>query len=275
MGNQTLIEAFSETISTSEGIMNYVPEIILATILLLVGFLVGKLAKHFIIKIGEVTGFDNISKSTDKILRRFGYRKSTMEFIGELSKWVIFLFFVGITMQYVFGEQILTETLTSIAVYFPKVILAAIIIIIGIILSDVFGNLAKGLAENLFPKLKDKNLISFFSGGITKLMVFLISIIIALDVLGIYVEVFTAAFAIILISISLIIIIGSRDLFLNAFAGIYIQSTGNLRKGMEIEFENKKGKIKEIGLIQTVIEINKEEIQIPNHLFMKKICTIR
>ncbi len=275
MANQTLVESLGESTTISSLIRSYIPELILAAIIVLVGFVVGKILKEIIIKIGEISGFDKISKGTNKILKKFGYRKSTIEFIGELVKWVVFILFFGAAIQYIFGEQIFTQTITSIGGYFPKVLLAIVVIIIGLILSDIFGSISKGLVKNLFPKLKDKNILVFFSGGLTKLLIFLISIIIALDILGIYVDVFTAAFAILLFTISLILIIGSRDLFLNAFAGIYIQSVGNLRRGMEIEFDKKKGVVKEIGLIHTTLEIKEEEIQIPNHLFMKKICTIR
>lgn len=275
MSNQTLVQSFGGFFTISDWAMAYLPQIILATILLLVGFVVGKILRYGVIKLGEITGFDKMSSSTNKVLRKFGYKKSTLEFVGGFIMWVTFLLFVGAAIQYVFGEQILTQTLTSIAIFFPKFIIAVVVIILGLILGDVFGNIAKGLTENLFPKLKDKNVISFFSGGITKSLIFLISIIIALDVLGIYVEVFTMGFAIILLSISLVIIVGSKDLLLNAFAGMYIQSSGNIRKGMEIEFDNNKGKIKDIGIIHTKIEMKKEEVQIPNHLFMKKVCKVR
>ncbi len=275
MSNQTLVESFGGFFTISDWAMAYLPQLILAIILLLLGFATGKILRYGVIKLGEITGFDKISSSTNKILRKFGYKKTTIEFMGGVIMWVTFLFFVGVAVQYIFGERILTQTITAIAIFLPKVVLAIVVIILGLILGDVFGNIAKGIIESLFPNLKDKNLISFFSGGMTKLLVFLIGIIIALDVLGIYVEVFTMGFAVILLSISLIIIVGSKDLLLNLFAGIYIQSSGNLRKGMEIEFDNNKGIIKEIGMIHTKVEIKKDEVQIPNHLFMKKICKVR
>ncbi len=275
MDNSTLVESIGGFFTIREWASNYLPQIVIALALLFAGFLIGDLLKKGIIKLGEITGFNRISKSTTNILQRFGYRKSTIEFIGELAKWIVFLFFVGAAIQYGFGEQILTQTLGAIANYFPKVVLAVIIIVIGLVLSDILGNMASGLVKNLFPKLKDKNLISFFSGGITKVLVFLIGVIIALDVLGIYVDVLTIGFAVIFFSVTLIVIVGSRDFLLNAFSGIYIQSVSSLRKGTEIEFENKKGRIKEIGLIHTILEMDKKEVHIPNHLFMKKICTVK
>ncbi len=275
MANQTFIQGWTGLVTITDWISSYLPQIFTAIIFLVAGIIIGKITKWIIVKIGKITGLDKLSKGTDKILHKFGYTKTTSELIGDLIKWVIYVMFIGAAAHVIFGEQLLAKAFVSIAVYLPKVILSAIIIISGLVFGDVLGNVVGNLIEKSPIKLKEKSMISAISSGLMKILIFLIAITIALDIVGIYVGVLTAGFTIVFLAIVLFALIGSRDLALNIFAGIYLQSSGNFRKGITIEFDNKKGKIKEIGLIYTVLDSNKNEIQIPNYLFMKKSCVIK
>jgi len=275
MTNETFVEGWKGVVTITNWVYQYLPQLITAITLLVLGFIFGKTTKWIINKLGKISNIDKISQGTDKIIHKIGYAGSTINFVGDMVKWVIYSIFIIASANVIFGQELLTRAFVSLTMYLPKVILSAIVIIAGLIFGDVIGNVVSNLIENSSLKLKEKNILAFVSSLVTKVLIVLAAFIIALDIVGLYVEVLTVIFAILSLAVMLFVLIGTKDLAVNIFAGIYLQSLSNFRKGMTIEFDGKRGVIKEVGLVYTTILYNKNEIQIPNYLFMKKSYVIR
>ena len=113
-----------------------------------------------------------------------------------------------------------------------KSIIAALIMIIGIILADVISSVAKNIFVVLGKDWKESRVVGSLAGLLIKVLVLLVAITLSFDLLGIYVEIFTISFAIIFFSMVLLIVVGARDVLLNLFAGLYLQSLEKLHKGV-------------------------------------------
>ena len=92
--------------------------------------------------------------------------------------------------------------------------------------------------------------------------------------IGVYVEILTIGFGIVFLGIILLILVGTRDLLPNLFAGFYLQSSNRIHKGMEISIDNLKGKVIEVGTIFTTLRTRKGEIQVPNNVLLKQSTVV-
>ena len=256
-------------------ISNNLPDVITGIILLILGFVFGKISKKIIVKFGEITKLDKLSSGTDKLIHKVGYFGTTFEFIGDIVKWVIYLVSAGGAFQIIFGEQLISQAVGVFMTYLPKVALATIIILLGLLVGDILGNFVSKLINKSSMSLREKGFLASISSFFVKVLSVLFAAAIAFDLISIYPEIFTVVFATIFVAITLFILIGTKDLAINFFAGLYLQSTSDFRKGMHVEVSGKKGTIKEIGAIYTTISSGKGEIQIPNYIFMRQAFVVK
>ena len=251
------------------------PDVVIGLIILILGYIFGKISKKIIVKFGSITKLDKLSSGTDKLIHKIGYYGTTFSFIGDIVKWVVYIVFAGGAAQIIFGEQLISRAIGIFMNYLPKVALATIIILLGLLIGDIFGNLIGKLVNKSGIKLKEKGFIASISAFFVKVLSILFASAIAFDLISIYPEIFTVVFTIIFAAITLFVLIGTKDLAINFFAGIYLQSIGEFKKGMQVEISGKKGIIKDIGAVYTTISSGKEEIHVPNYLFMKQAFVVK
>ncbi|MCD6576196.1 MAG: mechanosensitive ion channel [Nanoarchaeota archaeon] len=271
MVNNTFVEVILSALP-GEGILPYIATFL---IILFFGWITGKIIRWVVHKILHIVGVDKFTKSTNRVVSKLGYRGTTVDFVSDLCKWVVYLIFISIAAQLIFGEQLLSNMLLSTMTYLPKVVVAIIFIIGGLIIGDLLGAIVSNLVSRFPLKLEEKSLIVSLSSAVTKVLVVLVAIVIALNVIGVYVEILTVGFGIIALTISLFILIGTKDLAINIFAGMYLHSFKNFRKGINVEVDGIRGTIKEIGLVFTTITNGKSEFHIPNYIFMRKSFVIK
>ena len=248
------------------------PQVIIAIVFLLVGFGIGKISKKVIVRVLDKIGFKKVtSKSgTDKALYRTGYRYDTSSLIGDLIKWVFYLIFAGAAVQVLFGEQILSEILISTATYIPRIIAVIIVVMAGFVFGDLASKVVIRFLETVEIERGGKKSIASISSLVVRILILLFAIVISLNILGIYSEIFTITFGLIAIAVILFILLGAKDLVPNIMAGMYLQSSGKIRKGYKIKAAGVEGKVKEVGLIFTILDTRKGEFQIPNSVLLKE-----
>lgn len=132
--------------------MSFIPNIIAAIVVFVVIMFVAKalgrltatiLEKAFLDKAVETTGLK-------KILERVGFKLGISATLGWLIKW--FLYAVAlVAASDILGFSQISEFLTAIVLYIPSVIIAVLILIVGIIISNFVQTLVKetAMAANL------------------------------------------------------------------------------------------------------------------------------
>ena len=153
----------------------------------------------------------------------------------------------------------LTESLiTSIEVpaqLFAKLLTAGIIIFIGLIVGRIVGKLIRKTVKRLeINKLLKRANINFdveeFSEKISKWIIYIIAIFMALNELGIGTLVINIVLIAMIIIIIIIILLSLKDMIPNIAAGFYLQSKPRIKVGDKIKVGNIKGKVEYINLIQ-------------------------
>lgn len=136
---------------------NIVPGLIFLLVLLLVGWIVGKIVAGAVRKLLERIGFERAMEKI-KISRHFrslGF-KSVAHFLAIFVFWFIFLIFLQIGLG-ALDIEIITDILAPIILIIPRALIAALLVVIGLYVGTLVANLVEkilnksGLKETVRP----------------------------------------------------------------------------------------------------------------------------
>ncbi|MDP2684646.1 MAG: hypothetical protein Q8P20_06425 [bacterium] len=178
--------------------VDYLPTLILALVLLFVGFI---LAWLFEIISRRIMKFIMLDKIVEKIgLRslfdKAGLKVSFTRLLSGVVYWFVLLVFLASVVN-VLGLNQLTDFLNSLVAYLPNVIAAVAILIIGILVANLLYGIVKNASES--AKLKSSN----FLASLTKWSIFVFAFIAALVQLKIASDLLTVLFTGIVVMISI------------------------------------------------------------------------
>ncbi|HRZ30615.1 MAG TPA: hypothetical protein P5274_03060 [Candidatus Paceibacterota bacterium] len=221
-----LIESWSQALSTSfqnlaGGVIAFVPNIIIAIILFVVGWVVGEAVGMWIAKLVQALKVDKVLEKLDlhALMQRAGYRLDSGLFLGTLVKWFIILGFLVAALDVLQLNQV-NIFLQQVLGYIPRVIIATVILIIAAVLADVMQKIV--VASARAASVSSAELF----GGITKWLIWIFAVVTALEQLGVmgpFLQIFmTGIVATITIAIGLSFGLGGKDAaesFINKIRG--------------------------------------------------------
>lgn len=158
-----------------------------------------------------------------------------------------------------------------------KVITAIVILLLGILVARFLSKLIKRvLSELRTDKILREEVgikipVGDFLSRIVKYLVYFITIIFALNQLGLTVTVLYIILIIILIIIIILIVLAFKDFMPNLTAGLFNYQKRNFKVNDEIEIKGIRGKIIDMNLIEVKIKTkDNDELIIPNVVFLKE-----
>jgi len=131
------------------GVLDFAPNIIVAVLIIIIGWLVGLLLGRFIEQIVKGIKLDlALSKAgVDALLRKGDINLNSGAFIGGLVKWFIIVAFLVAAFD-VLQLQGITEFFREIVLeYIPKVIVAALILLLSGVLGDVVAKIIRSSSK--------------------------------------------------------------------------------------------------------------------------------
>jgi hypothetical protein len=134
MGMTDWITAVEESLTKSTTLLiSFVPKVFGALLLLLAGFLIGRVVSAGLTRVLQLVGIDRLLSKTamQTVLERAGTQKTVSEILGVVGFWIVFLLFL-ISATETLGLAIVSQALTGLAYFLPKVGLALIILVIGL-----------------------------------------------------------------------------------------------------------------------------------------------
>ena len=181
------------------GIVSFVPNLVVALIIVILGWLVGAL-------LGRAISLVLLSLDVYEVLRRAGFegflRRGGVDldsgaFIGGLVKWFVIVVFLvaafdvlGLTQVNLFLQQVVIA-------YIPRVLVAALVILAGGVIGDVVERVVVTAART--AEIRSAH----FAGAVSKWAVWVFAILVALSQLGIATAFSQTLFTGIVIAISL------------------------------------------------------------------------
>lgn len=228
----------------------FIPNLFVALILVLLGFVVAKLLDTLLSKLLGKVGLDRLMAGTGltKLLSRAGIQVPVSTLIGKIVYWFVLLIFL-VSAAESLGLERVSGALDALAHYLPKVFGAALVLLAGVLLAQLVSGLVRGAAEGV--GLDYANGL----GRIAQGLVIIISISVAIGQLEVKTDLLNNVIAIVLISVGLAVALalglGSRDIAGQILAGIYVRELYEV--GQEVKIGEVEGQIEEIGTVKTTI----------------------
>lgn len=162
-GDLTFWERISNAFQTTlDSFLNYLPEILAAILVLIVGWILAVLLGKLVRKL---LTFTQVDKALDKLgLKKVredtGLALSVARFVGDLVKWFLIIVAVLAAADIMRLTEI-SVFLRSILLYFPNVLVAVVIVIIGVLIANFVHKLVLGAGRT--AKLPSIALIAAFA----------------------------------------------------------------------------------------------------------------
>ncbi len=249
--------------------LGFTPKVIAAIILFFIGWLIAKGLEKLANKVLNVIGVNSISEKAgiEGFLKSSGFSSPLSYIFARILFWTVIILFL-LPVSDILGFQFFANIVNQIINYLPNLFVAILILLIGSWGAKIISGIVKGGSNRI--GLENSELL----GSISSILIIIITFIIALTQLRIEAEILTSILLILIASIGIALAIsfgvGSKDIFKNIIAGVYLNKA--VRKGENVKFANIEGKILHVGTILTKIEtLNNLEISVPNNHLIETV----
>lgn len=243
-------------------IIAYIPRLLTAAIVLIIGWLTARLLKAIIVRL--VRGLDNLWRKlvVRKELAEVQNRYPPTKVIGEISFWLTILFFTSIAAD-ILGLTAFVSWISQVVSFFPLLITGLVIIAAGIILSSLVRDLVASAASSAGATQAE------LLGRITQVIILITAIVIGVDQIGIDIT-FLSIIAAILLSTTLGAVaiafgIGAKKHVENIIAGHNLRR--RFRSGDTVRIRDIEGKIVKMDSTGIVIDTDDGQVSVPAGMF--------
>lgn len=247
---QTLIDQFVE----------FVPRLLGAFIILLIGIGFARLVAFVIKRILGRVGFDKIGNRLNEIsiIKQLKTEIKLSEIIAKVLYYFILLVFIKAATEKL-GVAAISEMVASLINFIPKLIAAAIMLQVGVLVADALRSAVLSLCQSF----------NIASGRLLSMIVFvfflIITVISALGQAGINTELLESSFNLIIGGVIFAFAIGygiaSRDVMANILSSFYTKN--KYTEGQTIQIEDIKGEIIKIDTMSLTLRTGDTTTVIP------------
>ncbi len=163
------------------GFINFVPNLILAIIIFIIGWAIGSVVSKAIAQVINALKVNKLFESIGfkDALARGGFRLDFGMFLGEVAKWFIVVVFLMTSLELLGLNQVNAFLGNVVLGYLPQVFIAALILVIATVLSDAIRKVVEGSAKAMGVRS------ARMAGSVAKWAIWIFAVIIVLSELGI------------------------------------------------------------------------------------------
>ena len=251
-------------------IPSYLPAVVRALFLLLVGWILAYLARAFIRRV-LMAAVDGLAKtrSIGRALERTGIRQRLLWLIGGGVYWIILFFFFAAAAEQL-QLSVLTTLANNLASYLPRLLLGLVIVLAGFL----GGNLAYGAvsAAASTAGVRDGNVF----GRAVQILLFFMGFVVGAEQIGIHSTLLTVMVAIIFGTAfggaALAFGLGSGLAASNIISAHYLMKT--YRPGQVVRIGNIQGRILEITRTDVILETPEGQVLVPARKFNEEASVL-
>jgi len=257
---QLLIDSFNQFVQTFTA---YIPNLVAAIALLLLGFILAWIAKWIILR---------LSAGIEKLLRAIGFASLKVKlkfppgyYLGWLVFWLIILFFLRASIKSL-GLPTIAEMLDRFLINLPVLLLAALIIFGGVILGNTVRYKIITSVDSVGLKRSD------VLGDWIRIIIIVLATIFAFSQVGLDVDLFESllsiAIATLLGSLALAFGLGAGPTVSNIISARYVRK--NYHVGQKIRINEIEGTILELTSTGVILDTQTGRTLIPAKVFDEK-----
>ncbi|OGW53762.1 MAG: hypothetical protein A2Y81_12590 [Nitrospirae bacterium RBG_13_43_8] len=203
-----IIEPFDKFL---DKLLQFLPNILSSVLILISGIILGLILKALFQRVFHAIKLDKFSERSGvvEMLQKGGVKEPLSFILSKLISWIIIISFLFLSLQSL-NIPTIERVLERFILYLPNVFIATVILLFGYLLGNFLGRAALIAAVNAGWK------VSGLIGRLVKLTVFLLSVTMALEQLGIGRGTIVIAFAIIfggvVLALAIAFGLGGRDI---------------------------------------------------------------
>lgn len=205
-------DVIRDSISTFiSGIGEFLPNILAAIIILLVGWLIAKVLKAGVLRLLKALKFPSLTEKggIDGFLATGGVKQSATDVVATLVYWLVMLVVLVMAVN-ALELEVASQLLNQILLYIPNIIVAVIVIAVGLYAASFVGALVRTAAAN--AGIEEAG----FVAGLSRYALVIFAFAIALEQLRIGREIVTNAVLILFgaaaLAAGLAVGLGARDI---------------------------------------------------------------
>ena len=179
--------------------VNFVPNLVVAVIIVILGWLVGALFGRAIWQVFKSLKIDDALRRAgfESFLRRGGVDLDSGAFVGGLVKWFVIVIFLVAALDVLHLSQVNFFLQDVVLGYLPRVLAAALVLLVAGVIGDVTGRVVTTAART--ASLGSAH----FVGTVAKWAIWIFAILVALSQLGIAATFSQTLFTGVVIAVSL------------------------------------------------------------------------
>jgi small-conductance mechanosensitive channel len=259
--NATLTNVQDTFLQLLNTVLNYLPRLVLAALLLIIGYIIARVLRGVITKGLRALHFDDLSDRAGitRALRMAGTQLDAARVVADVVFWWIFLIFVELAVN-TLGLVEISAFLNAVLSYIPNVIVAILIIVIGALLANVVAGVIRAAAGS--ARLSLASLLA----NVARWAIIIFAVLAALTQLHVAENMifilFAATVGMLAIAGGLAFGLGGVDAARGMISGLSTQST--LQPGQRVHIGQETGIVVSHDMNQTIVDTPTGRIAIPN-----------
>ncbi len=149
-----MVQTWSDILASSlqnlwTTVIDFIPKLIGAIIVLIVGLIIATVLGSFVEKLINALKVDTLLRrlGLEAYFERAGFRLSSGRFLGEVVKWFLLVVFILATCD-ILGLFAVSMFLRDVLIYFPNVIVAALIMLAAILVGNFLRHLIRASVKS-------------------------------------------------------------------------------------------------------------------------------
>jgi len=178
--------SYSEVLSSSfadlwSGVIGFLPELVVAAVIFVVGWLIGALFGRAVAQIIRSLKVDDALRGAglENAVQRAGYRLDVGKFIGGIVKWFIIVVFLVASLDVLGLSQVNVFLQQVVLLFLPQVFVAVLILLVSAVLAEAVQRAVVGAAKA--AHMSHAN----FIGSVSKWAIWVFAVLAALFQLGV------------------------------------------------------------------------------------------
>jgi small-conductance mechanosensitive channel len=252
----TTLDAARSAVQTSfnqalEQVITYGPKLIVAVVVVVLGYLASRLIGKVVVKVSEKIGLQVAAERSGlaQSMQHMGVARNVPTILGTISFWLL-MCVVFMAAFNILGLKEVSTAMSSVALYIPKLLVATVIVVVGLF--------AASFLRGVIATSTDRLGISYAEhlANACYYTLALLTLILAFQQLDIKFDLLNYAILIVLAGLALgfglALGLGGRDVMAGILAGYYLRQ--RLAAGDEVDVSGLQGTVREVGPVATIIE---------------------
>jgi hypothetical protein len=259
---QALADSFNNAWAQTAGVA---PKIVAMVVVIVIGYFVSRLVGKAISALAEKIGLQTAADQSGlaESMHRVGLQRNVPAIIGTIVFWLLMCVFLMAAFN-ILGLQAVTEAMQTIVNYIPKLLVATVVIVVGLLLASFLRGVVATSTDRVGLSYAE-----YLANGCYYVFA-LLTFIAAFNQLGLQFELLEnlilIAFGALAVGFGLSFGLGGRDVMAGILAGYYIRQ--RLHAGDHVTIGHLEGTVREVGPVATIVETEEDGLlnrrSIPN-----------